>query len=135
MFGDLYKVKGEVEPLDDDIIAIDMESGLHKMASGIILLDDNGKNRGIRPRWCKIYKVGKNITDVSSGEYALVEHGRWTYRHIVQVEFPDNTVKDLYIQKIDPNGIMGVYDEESFDKNLNFFAQKSSAIDMNSADR
>lgn len=133
MLCDLYKVKGEVVPLDDDILAIEMETGLHKMACGIIIPDDNGKNRGIRPRWCKIYKIGKNVSSVKEGEMILVEHGRWTYRHLVEVEENGET-KEIHLQKIDPNGIYGAMSVEDFNKN-NLFSQVGKAIEINGKER
>lgn len=105
-----FKVKGEVIPLDDDILAIEMETGSHVLASGLIISDDNGKNRGIRPRWAKVYKVGKNVTDVKPDEWILIDHGRWTYRHIVEVE-KNGELVEIHLQKIDPSGIMIVTDE------------------------
>ena len=34
--------------------------------------------RGIRPRWARVYAVGPEQKDVSEGEWILLEHGRWT---------------------------------------------------------
>ena len=126
-----YMVKGKIDPLDDDILAIEMETGSHVLASGIIIADDNGKNRGIRPRWCKIYKVGKNVTDVVPGEYALVEHGRWTYRHLVEIDENGENI-EIHLQKIDPNGIMGVTDEKP---SGDLFAQVGKAMDVQALER
>ncbi|AXH72550.1 MAG: hypothetical protein [Caudoviricetes sp.] len=134
MLCELYKVKGEVVPLDDDILAIEMETGLHKMASGIILPDDNGKNRGIRPRWCKIFKIGKNVTEVQEGDMALVEHGRWTYRHLVEIENEDGSTREIHLQKIDPKGIYGTMNVNDFDKN-DLFSQVGKAIEINGKER
>ena len=134
MLCELYKVKGEVVPLDDDILAMEMETGLHKMASGIILPDDNGKNRGIRPRWCKIFKIGKNVTEVQEGDMALVEHGRWTYRHLVEIENEDGSTREIHLQKIDPKGIYGTMNVNDFDKN-DLFSQVGKAIEINGKER
>ena len=39
--------------LRDDVIVEDMEFGERKLSSGIIMLSDDGKGYGIRPRWAK----------------------------------------------------------------------------------
>lgn len=50
----MYKLKTDINPLSDHILAIDMEVGEKITRGGIILTDDNGKEHGIRPRWCHI---------------------------------------------------------------------------------
>ena len=55
-----------------------MEHGEKKLASGLIVPDDNGKDRGIKSRWAEVWAVGQNVTDVRVGEKVLVSHGRWT---------------------------------------------------------
>ena len=51
---------------------------MQKTAGGIVLPDDNMTDRGIRPRWAKIYAVGSDIDYVSVGQWVLMEHGRWS---------------------------------------------------------
>lgn len=122
----LYKITGEIVPLDDDILVTDMETGVHVLASGLILGDDNGKSRGIRPRWCKVFRIGKNVTDVKEGEWILMEHGRWTYRQVVEIEI-DGETREIHLQKIDPEAIMVVTDEKPEN---DMFAQVSKAIEI-----
>lgn len=107
---DLNKIVGTIEPMPDVILARDMENGYSLTKSGLIILDDNGKDPGIRPRWTTVYKVGSNVTDVKPGDYILVEHGRWT--HIIEIEEPkeDGTFETVKMQRIDPNGIYMVCD-------------------------
>lgn len=131
MLCELYKIKGNVVPLDNDILAIEMETGSHVLASGLIIADDNGKNRGIKPRWCLIYKVGKNVVDVKPGEWALVSHGRWTFRHLVEIEENGET-KEIHLQKIDPDGIMGVTDQKPVN---DMFAFIGKAMEVNQVER
>ena len=46
---------------------------------GIIVLSDDGKDRGIKPRWGKVYSKGPdNKDEYNVGDWILVEHGRWT---------------------------------------------------------
>jgi len=67
-----------ISPLPDVILTTDIEKGEKITKSGLIILDDDMKNQGIRPRWSKVWKVGKNITGVEKEDWVLVEHGRWT---------------------------------------------------------
>lgn len=46
--------------------------------NGIIIPDDDKKDTGIRPRWCKVYAVGEEVDTIEPGDWLLVEHGRWS---------------------------------------------------------
>ena len=59
-------------------IVRDIQNGMQKTAGGLVLPDDNMTERGIRPRWAKIYAVGSDIDYVSVGQWVLMEHGRWS---------------------------------------------------------
>ncbi len=74
----LNHVNGELEPMPDSVLVTDIEQGMQKTQSGIFLPDDDQTERGIRPRWAKVYATGKNIDFVKPGDWVLVEHGRWT---------------------------------------------------------
>ena len=71
------KVK-QIRPILDHIIVQDMDFGEQKTKSGIIIINDDGKQHGIKPRWAKVYAVGPKQKDITVGEWVLVEHGRWT---------------------------------------------------------
>lgn len=81
-----------------------MEKGDKLSKGGIIVLDDNGSDRGIRPRWCKVYKVGSKIDYLQEGEWILVAHGRWTWP--VNCTTADGTTHQ--IQRVDTKDILGV---------------------------
>ena len=68
----------KIRPILDHIIVQDMDFGEQKTKGGIIVVDDDGKLHGIKPRWGKVYAVGPKQTDVKAGDWVLVEHGRWT---------------------------------------------------------
>lgn len=103
-------VKGDLTPLRDHILVVNMEKGETITKSGLIIMDDNGKDRGIRPRWAQVYKVGANVDYVSPGEWVLLEHGRWTYG--IELELPEADEGEVfYVQRADPNGILLVSDE------------------------
>ena len=78
-----------------------------KLASGIILLDDDGKGYGIRPRWGKVYAIGPDQKDVTQGQWIMVDHGRWT-RGVKIADGNDETV----IRKVDNKDILLVSDED-----------------------
>lgn len=68
-----------IEAFDIRVIVRNMDKGEKTSNGGILLLDDNGKQSGIHPRWSQVYKVGENVTDLEPGDWILVEHGRWSY--------------------------------------------------------
>jgi hypothetical protein len=92
--------------LRDHIIANEMTFGGRQLNSGVILLADDGKTDGIRPRWCQVYAVGPEQKDVKVGQWILVEHGRWTRG--VHVEIED---EELTLRRIDGSAMMMVSDE------------------------
>lgn len=104
------KIHGDVSPLKDHVLVIDMEQG-DKISNGIIILDDNGKDRGIRPRWAKVYKVGKNIDWIEPNQWILVENARWTYGMPIVLDNGD----EIYLQRVDTSAIMMVSDEKPAD--------------------
>jgi hypothetical protein len=55
-----------------------MEFDTRITQSGLILPNDNGTSLGIRPRWGRVYAVGKDQKDVQVGQWICVAHGRWT---------------------------------------------------------
>lgn len=81
---------GIFTPLHDKVFVTDLERGPMKTKSGIIIPDDNMSERGIRPRWGKVYAVGPDNVDIKVGEWILVEHGRWTDR--IELDLDDGRV-------------------------------------------
>lgn len=73
-----------------------------RLGSGIIIPGEGFGERGVHPRWCKVYKVGEDIKNVSEGEWILVEHGRWTYG----VETTGDNGEPVKVWIVDYNGIM-----------------------------
>ena len=69
------------------VLVTDMYFGEQKTAGGIILTNDDGKTRGIYPRWGKVYSKGNDNKDpYNVGDWVLVEHGRWTRGLKVETE-------------------------------------------------
>jgi len=104
------RVYGDIIPLPEDIIVVNMEKGDKVLKSGLIINDDNGKVWGIRPRWAQVYKVGTKVDYVQPGEWVLIEHGRWTYG--IEVVIPEGDPDEVfYVQKVDPKGILCASDK------------------------
>ncbi len=66
-----------IRALKGKVLVSDLERGI-RVLGGIIIPDDNGKSEGIRPRWGKVYSVGEGVTEVTEGQWVLIENGRWT---------------------------------------------------------
>lgn len=97
------KVSGKVRPIHDGVLAMDMEFGERTTKGGIILSSDDGKERGIRPRWCQIYAIGhENKDPYEVGDWIYVEHGRWSRGFITD----DPEHGEVELRLIDVNGIM-----------------------------
>jgi hypothetical protein len=91
----------------DHILVTEMAFKERKLSSGIVLLNDDGKTTGIRPRWARVYAVGPEQTEIQVGQWIFVEHGRWSRGIEVEV---DN--EQLTLRRVDPKSIIFVSDEE-----------------------
>jgi len=96
-----------IKPLGENIIVRDMSFDVRTLDSGIVLLSDDGKTDGIRPRWAQVYATGPEQTDVTVGQWVLVEHGRWSRG----IKITQNG-EELTIRRADPEAIMMVSDEQ-----------------------
>lgn len=94
-------------PMRDKIIATDIERGPSLTRGGIILPDDDGRDNGIKPRWCKVYAIGSDIDYLEVGEWILVKHGRWSRGAAIKEE--DGS--EVIIRMIEPDSILLVADE------------------------
>jgi Chaperonin 10 Kd subunit len=99
--------KQQLKALQNNVLVSDMVFDERISTGGIVLLNDNGKGNGIRPRWGRVYAVGPDQKDVNVGDWVLVAHGRWTRG----LDLEDETGK-LTIRKIDPKDILLVSDDE-----------------------
>jgi hypothetical protein len=100
------EIDGEIKPLRNSIIVTEMTFEGRQLSSGIVLLGDDGKTDGIRPRWAKVYAVGSEQQDVSVGQWVLVEHGRWS-RGVKIVKDGE----EIVIRRADPEAIIFVSDD------------------------
>tara|TARA_B110001454_G_scaffold201661_1_gene208218 strand:- start:29 stop:373 length:345 start_codon:yes stop_codon:yes gene_type:complete len=93
-----------LRPIKDGVILTNLERGERLSSSGIIIMDDNGKDSGIRPRWAQVYAVGPEQKDVKVGEWILMQHGRWTPGADLQLKGRDA----FRFWKADPKGMLGI---------------------------
>ena len=101
----------QLRPLRDAVIVGDMTFTERLSQGGLILLNDNGKSTGIRPRWGQVYAVGPEQQDVRVGQWVCVAHGRWTRG----IEVEDETGRKT-LRRVDPNDLLIVSDEQPQDE-------------------
>ena len=99
--------KQQLKALQNNVLVSDMVFDERITTGGIVLLNDNGKGNGIRPRWGRVYAVGPEQKDVAVGDWVLGAHGRWTRG----LDLEDESGQ-LTIRKIDPKDILLVSDDE-----------------------
>ena len=101
----------QLKALNDSVIVGDMVFDERITTGGIVLLNDNGKSLGIRPRWGRVYAVGPDQQDVKVGEWVCIAHGRWTRG----IEIEDETGKQT-LRRVDPKDILIQSDEQPNDE-------------------
>jgi co-chaperonin GroES (HSP10) len=103
----------QLRPLNDNIIVADMQFDERISNGGIIILNDDMKSAGIRPRWAKVYAIGPEQKDVQVGQYILIAHGRWTRG----IKIQDDTGEKV-IRKVDNNDVLLVSYEPVNDQTM-----------------
>jgi co-chaperonin GroES (HSP10) len=91
----------QLRPLNNSVVVADMVFDERITSGGIVLLNDNGKGTGIRPRWAQVYAVGPEQKDVVVGQWICVAHGRWTRGIDIEDESGARTLR-----RIDPKDIL-----------------------------
>ncbi len=97
----------DITPLRKRVLVSNMHFGETRSKGGIILVDDDGSESGIHPRWAKVYAIGKEQDDVKVGEWVMVAHGRWSRALKVKKDG-----EELEVRMIDENDILLVSDDE-----------------------
>ena len=103
--------KNQLQPLNDSVVVADMTFDERITTGGIVLLNDNGKGTGIRPRWAQVYAVGPNQQDIVVGQWICVAHGRWTRG----IDIEDESGKQT-LRRVDPRDILLVSNEQPQDE-------------------
>lgn len=121
------KVKGKVVPIKDHVLVSDMDFGMQKTASGIVITSDNGKSSGVKPRWGKVWAIGPDQREVKVGEWICVEHGRWT--RTIELEQDDGSILEL--RRVETNAIMISADEKPSDVDIRGGIGAGSNVNFN----
>lgn len=90
-----------LQPLRDTILVHGMEFRERISRGGLIILDDDMKSAGIRPRWAQVYAVGPDVKDVIVGDYIMISHGRWSRGLTIEDDEGEKVIR-----KVDPNDIL-----------------------------
>mgnify|MGYP001316789479 CR=1 FL=1 len=100
-------IKGNPRAIGDRVLVVNMNFGEQKTESGLIISSDDGKERGIYPRWGQVYSKGpKNKDPYDKGDWILITHGRWTRGMKC-----DTDEGEITFRMIDVDGILA-YSEE-----------------------
>jgi co-chaperonin GroES (HSP10) len=103
--------RNRLQPLNDAVVVSDMTFDERITTGGIVLLNDNGKGTGIRPRWAQVYAVGPEQKDVAVGQWICVAHGRWTRGIDIEDEAGKQTLR-----RVDPRDILLMSNEQPQDE-------------------
>jgi co-chaperonin GroES (HSP10) len=105
----LSAIKGNLRAIGNRVLVTDMYFGEQKTASGLIISNDDGKTRGIYPRWGRVYSKGPDNKDpYEVGDWVLIEHGRWT--RAMKLETDDD--KEIEVRMVETESILAYSDEK-----------------------
>lgn len=104
-------VKGTVKPIRNNILVTNMNFDGITTTGGIYIPSDDGKTRGVKPRWGQVWAVGPEQKDVEVGDWILIEHGRWTRG--VKVE---QDGQELVIRRVDSEAVLVKSDQKPSDE-------------------
>ncbi len=107
----MIPIKGKLRPIRNNVLVSDMQFDETVSLGGIILPSDDGKSEGVKPRWAKVWAVGREQKDVNVGDWILVEHGRWTRG----VRVIDESGNEITVRRVDTDCIMIQSDERPSD--------------------
>ena len=91
----------KIQALKNAVIVSDMNFQERFLNSGIVLLGDDMKSSGVRPRWGCVYAIGPDQQDVAVGDWICVAHGRWTRGVKIEDDRGVHTIR-----KVDPKDIL-----------------------------
>ena len=100
--------KDQFKAIGEHIIVADMQFSERITSAGIVLLNDDMRSEGIRPRWAQVYALGPEFTDndIEVGKWIYISHGRWTRG----IDIEDETGKHT-LRRVDSNDILLISDE------------------------
>mgnify|MGYP000238583945 CR=1 FL=1 len=98
----------KLRALNNKVLCHYIEKGQQLSTGGIVLLDDDNREAGIRPRWMQVYSVGPDVRDIAEGDWVMVEHGRWTHGMTMR----DDNNEEFTLGEAEEDAILLVSDEE-----------------------
>jgi len=99
----------KITAIGNRVLVTDMHFGEQKTASGLIIGNDDGKTRGVYPRWGKVYSKGPdNDDEYNVGDWILVEHGRWTRG--IDIETPNDG--EITIRMVEAESVLAMSNEK-----------------------
>lgn len=103
-------IEGEFKAIGNRVLVSHMEFGEQVTKGGIVLTSDDGKTRGVHPRWGKVYSKGprNKDTEYDIGDWVLVEHGRWTRGFSIE----EDNGEVLEIRMVEAESILGYSHEK-----------------------
>jgi co-chaperonin GroES (HSP10) len=106
----LNKIKAEkIRAVGNRVLVTDMYFGEQTTASGLIISSDDGKERGIYPRWGRVYAKGPdNKDEYQVGQWILVEHGRWTRGMNIETA----TDGEIELRMVESESVLAYSDEK-----------------------
>ena len=103
------KIKGTPRAIGNRVLVTEMNFGEQKTAGGLIITSDDGKTRGIYPRWAKVYSKGPDNNDpYEIGDWILIEHGRWTRGMSIETEQDG----EIEVRMVETESILAHSDEK-----------------------
>lgn len=101
-------IEGKPRAIGNRVLVTDMYFGEQKTASGIVIGNDDGKTRGIYPRWGKVFSKGPENNDpYEVGNWILVEHGRWTRSLLFE-----NDGEEIEVRMVEAESVLAISDEK-----------------------
>lgn len=115
----------------DKVLVHNMHFGEQKTASGIIINNDDGKERGIYPRWGQVYAKGSQNKDpYNVGDWILIEHGRWTRGMNLELEGHETTV----VRMVENESVLAYADEKPNDVVIGKTTEHGTGVDISPDD-
>ena len=104
----------DIRAVGNRVLVSDMHFGEQTTKSGLIIANDDGKTRGIYPRWARVYAKGPDNNDeYAVGDWILIEHGRWT--RSIDIELSG---EKLELRMVEAESVLGYSDEKPDDLHI-----------------
>lgn len=93
-----------IRAIRDNILCINADFGDYVSEAGLIIKSNIKDSQGITPRWMQVFEIGPEINWLQSGQWVLVEYGRWTESIEMQDDRFDTDDNKMDVWKVDPKG-------------------------------